>query len=378
MKFDILWYGKHPLALALLPLSWLFCAIVWIRRQAYKRGLLNRHSASVPIIIVGNITVGGTGKTPLVLWLAKFLKQQGFEPGIVSRGYGGRANQWPQSVHADSEPGLVGDESVLLARRSGCPVVVAPKRCLAVQSLLTNNDCNLIISDDGLQHYALRRDIEIAVVDEERRYGNRHCLPAGPLREPVSRLKEIDLIVMNGRQSRATHLSKNLTTKDRPKYISQKIFKKLVFLIKILSFRKSQRNSSPSTEPVGNIVVKEFFMSYEPKPMRRVADESFSQPLSAWRGNTVHAVAGIGHSELFFSYLREQGLKLHCHEFGDHYHYCQTDIQFDDDLPVIMTEKDAVKCLPFAGPKHWYLPIEARLSNSFGERLLEYLVKGEN
>lgn len=375
MKLDILWYGKHPLVLVLLPFSWLFCALVWIRRQAYKRGLLNRHSASVPIIIVGNITVGGTGKTPLVLWLAKFLKQSGFEPGIVSRGYGGRANQWPQSVHADSDPSLVGDESVLLARRSGCPVVVAPRRYLAVQSLLTNNDCNLIISDDGLQHYALHRDIEIAVVDEERRYGNRHCLPAGPLREPVSRLKEIDLIVMNGRQSRATHFSK---TTARPKYLTQNLFKKR--LINIFSFRKSQGNSKtpPSTEQLGKFLVKEFSMSYEPKPVRRVADESFSQPLSAWRGYTVHAVAGIGHPARFFSYLREHGLKLHCHEFPDHYHYCQTDIQFDDDLPVIMTEKDAVKCLPFAGPQHWYLPIEAGLPNSFGERLLERLVKGEN
>jgi len=358
MKFDNLWYDKHPLALALAPLSWLFCVIVGVRRLAYKQGLLTRHHAPVPVIVVGNITVGGTGKTPLVLWLAQFLKQHGFKPGIISRGYGGRAKKWPQLVHANSEPHLVGDEPVLLARHSGCPVAVAPHRLKAVQSLLENNDCNLIISDDGLQHYALHREIEIAVVDEIRRYGNRRSLPAGPLREPVSRLEEVDFIVTKSRKSQANPLLNEtgfITTTNR-------------YPVKLGS-----TDTMPSRDSICSIHPKEFSMLYYTKPLRRVIDDNVSQPLPTLRDHTVHAIAGIGHPAPFFNCLRENGLKLHCHEFPDHHHYCQTDIQFDDNLPVIMTEKDAVKCKPIAGPQHWYLPIEARLPARFGERLLELL-----
>jgi tetraacyldisaccharide 4'-kinase len=312
-----IWYTNHPSRFALAPLSWLFCAIVRVRRFAYKYSLLKSYHPPVPVIIVGNLTVGGTGKTPLVIWLGQFLLKEGFKPGIVSRGYGGRAQNWPQPVYPDSDPQFVGDEAILLARQSGCPVAVAPRRIKAVQSLLDN--CNIIISDDGLQHYALHRDIEIAVVDGTRRYGNQHCLPAGPLREPLSRLKEIDFIV----------------TKS------------------------------------------EFDMQYHTKALRRVADDNISQSLSELRDHTVHAVAGIGHPAHFFNSLRDHGLKLHCHEFPDHHHYSQSDIQFNDNLPVIMTEKDAVKCQHFAGPQHWYLPIEARLPSAFGERLLNRIQHGQ-
>jgi tetraacyldisaccharide 4'-kinase len=320
MKFDSIWYGKHPLRLALAPFSWLFCAIVKVRQRAYRHGLLTRQKFPIPVIIAGNITIGGTGKTPLVIWLGQFLKKQGFKPGIVSRGYGGRAEKWPQLVYPDSEPNIVGDEALLLARHSGCPVVVAPKRIKAVQTLLENDGCDLIISDDGLQHYALHRDIEIAVLDDIRRYGNKRCLPAGPLREPMTRLKQIDFIVTKGAA------------------LSQ-----------------------------------EFSMQYDLKPLQRVIDDNVSQSLAELRGQTVHAVAGIGHPAKFFTRLRDNGLKLRSHEFPDHHYYSQTDIHFNDDKPVIMTEKDAVKCRHFAGPQHWYLPIEARLPNLFGERLLHKL-----
>jgi tetraacyldisaccharide 4'-kinase len=320
MKFDSIWYGKHPLRLALAPLSWLFCAIVKVRQRAYRHGLLTRQKFPIPVIIAGNITVGVTGKTPLVIWLGQFLKKQGFKPGIVSRGYGGRAEKWPQRVYPDSEPTIVGDEALLLARHSGCPVVVAPKRIKAVQTLLENHDCDLIISDDGLQHYALHRDIEIAVLDDIRRYGNKRCLPAGPLREPMTRLKKIDFTVTKGAA-----------------------------------------------------LNQEFSMQYDLKALQHVIDDNVSQPLAALRGQTVHAVAGIGHPAKFFTRLRDNGLKLRCHEFPDHHYYSQTEIHFNDDKPVIMTEKDAVKCRHFAGPQHWYLPIEARLPNLFGERLLHKL-----
>ena len=317
MKFiEHLWYGKHPLRFLLAPLSWLFCAIVLLRRLAYKYNLFQSYQAPVPVIIVGNITVGGTGKTPLVSWLGQFLKKQGFKPGIISRGYGGQAQEWPQEVHKDSDPRFVGDEPVLLARQSGCPVVVAPKRAMAVQSLLKNQNCNIIISDDGLQHYGLQRDIEIVVLDGTRRFGNKYCLPAGPLREHISRLNSVDFIVTTGET-----------------------------------------------------------MQYKLKPLRGVCNNKLSQDLVELRGQTVHAVAGIGNPTRFFSILRDYGLKLHCHEWLDHHDYCPADIQFNDELPVIMTEKDAVKCQDFANSQHWYLPIEAQLPKSYGEDLLQLLKK---
>jgi tetraacyldisaccharide 4'-kinase len=323
MKLDSIWYSHHhPVGLVLAPLSWLFCAIVKARKCAYRAGLLKTFRVSVPVIIVGNLTIGGTGKTPLVIWLAQFLRQYGFKPGIVSRGYGGYAKEWPQSVYPNSDPRLVGDEPILLARHSGCPVAVAPQRLIAVQSLLERYDCNLIISDDGLQHYALHRDLEIAVLDDIRRYGNRRCLPAGPLREPLKRLAEIDFLVTKGAALK-----------------------------------------------------HEFSMQYDLKPLCQVSDDTLLQPLATYRGQTVHAIAGIGHPARFFTRLRDHGLKLHCHEFPDHHYYTKADIQFNDRLPIIMTEKDAIKCQPFAGPQHWYLPIEARLPSDFGKHLLDKLKK---
>jgi len=339
MNFNSLWYDNHPLGLALIPLSWLFCVIVWIRRQAYKYGLLTIYHAPVPVIIVGNITVGGTGKTPLVSWLGQFLRQQGLKPGIVSRGYGGHAKKWPQPVYKNSDPYLVGDEPVLLARHSGCPVAVAPQRSKAVQSLLKNYDCDIIISDDGLQHYALHRDIEIAVFDNTRRHGNQRCLPAGPLREPVNRLKQVNFLVISDKSNQFT-----------------------------------THNSSESF----TIHNSQFTIHNYSEPLRRITNEDISQPLSALHNQTVHAVAGIGNPAQFFAGLQNHGLKLYCHEFGDHHQLKKSDIQFNDDLPVIMTEKDAVKCRQFAGPQHWYLPIKATVPNSFGERLLQQIEKIQN
>jgi tetraacyldisaccharide 4'-kinase len=328
MTLNALWYNQHRLGFTLTPLSWLFCAIVRIRKFAYKRGLFTCHRVRVPVIIVGNITVGGTGKTPLVIWLGQFLKQQGFKPGIISRGYRGKAKKWPQPVFPDSNPYLVGDEPVLIAKRSGCPVAVAPQRIVAAQYLLEKEGCDLIISDDGLQHYALHRDIEIVVVDGIRGYGNGRCLPAGPLREPVSRLEQAEFLVIKGSQS--------------PQFFQN----------------------------AGSITTTTFQMQNHVKSLRRVTDDSVLQPLSALRDQTVHAVAGIGHPAQFFNDLRKNGLKVLCHEFPDHHDYKQSDIQFDDNLPVIMTEKDAVKCQHFVGSQYWYLPIEACLPHQFGKLLL--------
>ena len=316
-----IWYEKHPLSIVLIPLSWLFCGLVKIRQQAYQIGLFRRHAVPVPVIIVGNITVGGTGKTPLVIWLGKFLIKQGFNPGIVSRGYGGQNNQAVQLVSPQSDPFLVGDEPVLLVKHTGCPVVIAPKRINGVQYLLDNHACDIIISDDGLQHYALQRDIEIAVLNSKRRYGNKRCLPAGPLREPLSRLKKVDFIVENGTASEQV-----------------------------------------------------FSMQYEIGQLKQIVNHNVTKNLDELQHQKVHAIAGIGYPAKFFAQLLENGLQLICHEFPDHYRYKPVDIQFNDNLPVIMTEKDAVKCQHFASVQHWYLPITANLPDEFGHCLLKKLV----
>lgn len=320
MNVEELWYGQHPLSLVLAPLGWVSAGYALLRRQAYQSGLLRVRHLPVPVIVVGNVTVGGTGKTPLVIWLAEFLKAQGYKPGIVSRGYGGDAEHWPQQVRPDSDPVTVGDEPVLIAQRCLCPVAVSPKRAEAAEALVEHAGCDIVVSDDGLQHLALGRDIEIAVVDGVRRYGNGRCLPAGPLREPVRRLGSVDIVVSNGLASRG-----------------------------------------------------EFAMKYLPLPLRGLRDESVTCSLDDLHGEEVHAVAGVGNPERFFQTLRAHGLRLQRHPFPDHYAFKADDIRFGDGVPVIMTEKDAVKCRRFAGPEHWYLPIEADFSQTFEHRLLSLL-----
>ncbi|MFO1435893.1 MAG: tetraacyldisaccharide 4'-kinase [Gammaproteobacteria bacterium] len=320
-RFEEIWYSNHPLSLALLPLAALFSTVVWLRRKAFALGVLPSRRLPVPVIVVGNICVGGSGKTPLVIWIAKFLHEQGFNPGVVSRGYGGNARSWPQQVRADSDAFMVGDEPVVIARHSGAPVAVGPNRFAAAIALLQYQHCDVIISDDGLQHYGLKRDVEIAVIDGLRRHGNGRCMPAGPLREPVSRLRQVDMIVTNGIAARGEFAMK---------YISQPL----------LPLDSAQ---SPQYAPVGA------------------------------QGNAVHAVAGTGNPEGFFNSLRSQGFRVLRHPFPDHHAFRREDVEFGDNLPVVMTEKDAVKCLRFAGPQHWYQPIEAEMQPAFGHRLVELL-----
>lgn len=317
-----LWYRTTALTLLLLPLSWLFRGAAALRRLAYRRGWRKTYRMPAPVIIVGNITVGGTGKTPLVIWLIEFLQRQGCRPGVISRGYGGKAKAWPGEVTPDSDPYEVGDEPVLIARHARCPVVVGPNRVLAAQTLLANYDCDVIVSDDGLQHYALERDVEIAVIDGERRHGNRQCLPAGPLREPIQRLREVDIVVANGG--------------GRP---------------------------------------GEYVMNLAGERARNLADESRWLPLSEFRGEPVHAVAGIGHPERFFNALRKQGLSITAHRFPDHHRYRARDLNFGDASPVLMTEKDAVKCRAIAASHHWYVPVEAKIAEALGQRVLALLKK---
>ncbi len=313
-----LWYGNRWLALPLLPLSLLYGAVVLGRRLAYRTGLRRTARFPVPVIVVGNVTAGGTGKTPLVIWLARHLRARGWRPGIVSRGYGGRARHWPQQVRPDSDPVAVGDEAVLLARRTGCPMCVGPDRVAAVEALLEHTDCNLVLSDDGLQHLAMGRDLEIAVVDGSRGLGNGWLLPAGPLREPAGRLRRVDLVASSG----------------------------------------AWRPEVPVLSVSGARVVS----------LLR-GPEAGAHALEEAAGERVHAVAGIGNPDRFFDLLRRHGLEVIPHPFPDHHRFRARDLEFSPRLPVLMTEKDAVKCRRFARPDHWVVEIDVEPDETFVHNL---------
>jgi len=308
------WYQGSPWLVALKPLASLFRRQSEKRRLAYQSGAKAIWHASVPVVIVGNITVGGVGKTPLVAALVQLARDAGFKPGIVSRGYGGKAPHYPFLVTADSKASQVGDEPLMLGRRCGCPVVVDANRVAAVKHLLQNSDCDLVISDDGLQHYALGRDMEIAVLDGVRGLGNGLFLPAGPLREGPERLNEVDWIMVNGGQLKLEQDSQLMQLKPS----------QLVNL---------------STGQV--------------KPVNALASEE------------VHAMAGIGNPERFFTTLKKLGYRLHRHAFADHHAFVSGDLPANDGKAIIMTEKDAVKCAQIADERCWYLSVEAELDNEF-------------
>ncbi len=317
------WRCKSAWQILLFPLSFVFALLSGLRRLGYRFGLLRSFGMPVPVIVVGNLTVGGTGKTPLVLWLIEFLRGQGYQPGVVSRGYGSSAMR-PQAVAAASDPALVGDEPVLLARRAQCPVWVGSKRAEAARALLSvRPDCDVIISDDGLQHYALRRDIELVVVDGERCFGNRMLLPAGPLREPLARLKSVDAVVMNGGRVRPGEFSMRL---------------------------------------VGDV-------------FRNLKHGDSAVQAADFGGKRVHALAGIGNPERFFAQLRQLGLDVVEHPFPDHHAFQPQDLQFADADVILMTEKDAVKCAAFAPDNCWVLAVSAEVDAVLSNRLLEKLRK---
>lgn len=320
-RLDYYWYQQSRWLILLWPFSLLFCLLVLLRRRLYHMGLLASYRMPVPVIIVGNITVGGSGKTPMVLWLAEYLKTQGYRPGLVSRGYGGQADSWPQAVTADSDPALVGDEAVLLAKRSGCPMTVGPDRVAAAERLLAENRVDVIISDDGMQHYRLQRDLEIAVIDGQRRLANGYCLPAGPLREPATRLDGVDFIVSTGHAAEGEWLLTLLGEEA-------------------VALQGGER-----------------------------------QPLASFSSSAVHAVAGIGNPQRFFDYLQRKGLSVTPHPYPDHHPFSRGELDYDSSAPVLMTEKDAVKYFKYAGAQHWFVPVTASLPHEFGNRVLAALEK---
>jgi tetraacyldisaccharide 4'-kinase len=320
------WFRLTPWHVVLLPLSVLFGLVAALRRGLYRAGLLRAIRLPVPVIVVGNISVGGTGKTPLALWLADFLRQQGYHPGIISRGYGG-GTQDAVAVDVRSDPALVGDEPLLLARKSGCPVWVGRDRVAAGKALLrAHAECDVLLSDDGLQHYRLDRDMEIVVVDGERKFGNGLLLPAGPLREGVSRLMSVDAVVVNGGSLKADMRLRN-------------------------EFEMSLE---------GEV----FYPLCEPELRARAAD---------FGGKKLHAVAGIGNPQRFFAHLSRLGLVFEEHAFPDHWVFRPQDLDYGDADALLMTEKDAVKCAGFADERYWALAVEAILPPAFGQIVLQKL-----
>jgi tetraacyldisaccharide 4'-kinase len=302
------WYGKPTWLWVFLPLVPVFMALAGLRKAWWRK---RARKPALPLVVVGNITLGGTGKTPVVIALVNFLQSKGLSPGVISRGYGGNFSEPYCEVTPQTSPQLCGDEPVLIATACQCPVVVSSMRYLAVQRL-AELGCDIAISDDGLQHYALARDLEIAVMDAARGLGNGWCLPLGPLREPSSRLQRVDWVLSNGGTDACG------------------------FVLQPQGWRHLQ-----SQEPV----------ALRPWP---------------WGTSTqVCALAGIGNPERFFAQLRHWGLDVQARPFEDHHAYSPEDLAFAGDLPLLMTAKDAVKCRPFGRPNSWVLEVAAVLPEAF-------------
>ena len=312
-RLESAWYGAGRAPWWTVPLSLLYGALSAWRRGLYRLGVLRSVRLSVPVVVIGNLSVGGTGKTPVTIAVADALRRRGYVPGVVSRGYGGSQVE-PMLLDAQTDPSLVGDEPCLI-RASGVAVAIGRNRPAAAR-LLIDAGCNVVIADDGLQHYALARDVEICVIDGVRRFGNGRLLPAGPLREPLSRLQRVDFRVCNG----------------------------------------------------GVVAPGDVPMQLQGGLVRGLADDHV-KPLADFAGQTVHAVAAIGHPQRFFASLRSQGLQVVEHAFPDHHAFKPGDLAFNDGSPVLMTEKDAVKCRAFAQPHWWTVPVRALLPPAFFDAL---------
>ena len=329
-RVDRIWYGESPIYWLLLPLSMLFAALIGFRRFVYRHGILRASCVGVPVIVVGNITAGGTGKTPVTIWLARALSKSGRSPGIVSRGYRGNVGARPVCVRPDSDPAIVGDEAILLASKCGCPVVVHPDR-VAAAKMAVELGAGIVIADDGLQHYRLKRDFEIAVVDANRGFGNGSMLPAGPLREPISRLKSVDRILIHRHADDEHELFRR--AHDTPP----------------LNFRLR-------VEGVSRL------------------DRSESRQLVDFAGSTVQAVAGIAHPERFFRMLESNGINVVRHPLPDHADITPDDLVFTDDLEILMTEKDAVKCQWIDTSKCWFVAVGIEFDGADADVLLDQVL----
>jgi tetraacyldisaccharide 4'-kinase len=322
------WHERAGWLILLWPVSVLFQALTAIRRAAQQSKQRPAY-LTAPLIVIGNISLGGTGKTPLLITLSQELQKQGFKPGIISRGYGGDAPSYPLAVNSDSDVSQSGDEAFLIAEKTGCPVYVDPDRSAALQALLLHEDVDVVLSDDGLQHYNLYRDLEIVVVDGQRLFSNGFCLPAGPLRESMNRLKEVQHIVINGEPAR-----------EIPQLACA---------------------SKMQLEPRSLVNM----VSGEKRPF---AGAPFNM------GNKLQAVSALGNPQRFYALLERLPYQVEIFSFPDHHSFTADDFEqegIDMHQPVVMTEKDAVKCRQFAKNNFWYLSVEVNLESQFFERLTE-------
>ncbi|ARB26178.1 tetraacyldisaccharide 4'-kinase [Pseudomonas tolaasii] len=308
------WYEGHPALTLLRPLESLYRRVVQCKRARFLAGEGGIYQSPVPVVVVGNITVGGTGKTPLILWLIEHCRRRGLRVGVVSRGYGAKPPQFPWRVEASHSAEVAGDEPLLIVQRCGVPLMIDPDRSRAVKALLASEPLDLILSDDGLQHYRLARDLELVLIDAARGLGNRRCLPAGPLREPMERLQSVDALLYNGAGS------------DREDGFAFRLMPTA-----LVNLRSAER------QPVDYFQV----------------------------GQQVHAVAGIGNPQRFFNTLETLHWQPIPHAFADHAPYSAEVLSFTPSLPLVMTEKDAVKCRAFAQPDWWYLAVDAVPSPAF-------------
>ena len=308
------WYAGHPLLKLLSPLECLYRCVVERKRARFVAGEGDIYRAPVPLIVVGNITVGGTGKTPLILWLIEHCQRHGLKVGVVSRGYGAKPPHLPWRVQAEHSAAVAGDEPLLIVQRTGVPLMIDPDRSRAVKALLDSEPLDLILSDDGLQHYRLARDLELVLIDNARGLGNGRCLPAGPLREPAERLSSVDGVLYNG------------AANDPPGGFAFQL--KPTALINLVS---------------GERQALDYFAPEQ----------------------ALHAVAGIGNPQRFFTTLEALHWRPIAHAFADHAPYSAEVLNFKPSLPLVMTEKDAVKCRDFASPDWWYLAVDAVPSHAF-------------
>lgn len=321
------WYDGAPVPVAAQLLCAVYGRAIALRHALYARGWLRPHAMQRPVLVVGNLVAGGTGKTPLTIAIVRRLLADGFRPGIATRGYGRRDAAKALWVEPGTDPAEGGDEPVLLARRTGVPVRADRDRVAAARALIAEG-CDVVVCDDGLQHYRLARDVEIEVLDARRRHGNGRLLPAGPLREPVSRAQRCDFRVVN--------------------------------------FGAAQALAQDAT---GFGEWPMHLQALDAVPLRGVRP----RPLAAFAGQRLHAVAGIGDPERFFATLRGFGIAVVPHAFADHHAFTADDLSFGSDLPVLMTEKDAVKCAAFATDRMYAVPVDAQLPEAFWIALLEKL-----
>ena len=320
------WYRITPFHLLLWPVSLLFRLLVALRRALYRSGMLRSFTLPVPVVIVGNISVGGTGKTPFTLWLAQQLLDEGWHPAIISRGYTKAKQQTltPRAVAMNDAPDEVGDEPLLMMQRGLCPVWIGRDRVAAINALLlAHPECDVILSDDGMQHYRLQRDVEIVLVDGKRRFGNGMLLPAGPLREPTSRLQTADFTVING----------------------------------------------------DKVAEGQHAMQLAGSVFYNLLNPDITRPAGAFAGQPVRAIAGIGHPQRFFAHLEKLGISAKTHSFPDHHRYTAADIAFRDADAILMTEKDAVKCAAFATEQCWVLRVDAQVDPALIHLIIEKIKK---